>query len=231
MHFNTALFTLAGFASQVVGHGLITSPAPRAAGAASRAACGQAFQDGSTKDNTTFIEALTRGTFADSEYHADECNLFLCKGLQFADNTLNVHEYKPGQVVDIKLWVRIPHKGYANVSIVDTTTNAVIGQPLYNWPEYLGDDPRAVYPKNNTEFSITIPELGDKCVQPGHCVSPIPFSSSFSHSKIADKNLQRSSNGTGFQCPVFLKPTNPASTLLCPQSLFCGAVEFEEILS
>lgn len=75
--------------------------------------------------------------------------------------------------------IRIPHKGYANVSVVDTAANAVIGAPLISWPSNYAAS--ANPPANQTKFSVKIPELGGKCTVPGACVSP-PLSSPFSTS-------------------------------------------------
>ena len=55
---------------------------------------------------------------------------------------------------------------YANVSVVDTTTNSVIGSPLIAWPS--GYAASATPPLNQTDFSVTIPDnLGGKCSQAG----------------------------------------------------------------
>jgi hypothetical protein len=47
------------------------------------------------------VEGLPEAAKTDSSYKADACNLWLCRGLQFADNTANVETYTAGQTVHI----------------------------------------------------------------------------------------------------------------------------------
>lgn len=101
--------------------------------------------------------------------------VWLCKGQQFADNAANVQVYAPGEVVPIQVDLTIPHVGSANVSVVETATNAVLGQPLLSWPSGYADE-REFYagttPADQTDFSVTIPDdLGGKCAEAGACVS------------------------------------------------------------
>jgi hypothetical protein len=169
-----SIATLAGMAAlaaQVHGHAVVTKPAVREPSDATAAACGKLMVQFYKADNTSYPEALLRANpkgLTDG-YDAKKCNLWLCKGFQFGDNSAHVYTYKPGDVVDMEVYLRIPHKGYANVSVVDTTTNTVIGSPLLSWPDnYFGTmNP----PKNQTKFSVTVPDLGSKCTVPGVCVS------------------------------------------------------------
>ena len=57
------------------------------------------------------------------------------------------------------------------MSIVQTSTNKVIGEPLIVFDTY-ADEKAAVLPKNNTDFDVTIPtNLGKAdCSTPGDCV-------------------------------------------------------------
>lgn len=64
--------------------------------------------------------------------------------------------------------VRAPHAGTANVSIVETATNSIIGTPLITYSDF-GNNAYAI-PANQTSFSITIPDLGSKCAVAGACV-------------------------------------------------------------
>ncbi|KAK4216442.1 hypothetical protein QBC37DRAFT_416757 [Rhypophila decipiens] len=164
------LLSLAGLLSQVSAHGLVTKPATRAPGPATAAACGNVMNNFYKADNTSYPEALLRANPQGLKdgYDAKNCNLWLCKGYQFADNAANVKSYKAGDVVDLEVWIRIPHKGYANVSVVDTTTNTVVGTPLISWADNYAAV--ATPPADQTKFSVTIPELGDKCVTAGVCV-------------------------------------------------------------
>ncbi|KAM7199785.1 hypothetical protein V8F20_005655 [Naviculisporaceae sp. PSN 640] len=169
MQFST-LFSLAGLLAQASAHGLVTKPATRTPGAATAAACGNVMATFYRADNTSYPEALLRANpkgLTDG-YDASKCNLWLCKGYQFADNAANVKSYKTGDVVDLEVWIRIPHKGYANVSVVDTTTNKIIGTPLLSWPDNYAAS--TTPPADQTKFSVTIPELGDKCTTAGVCV-------------------------------------------------------------
>ncbi|KAK4239635.1 hypothetical protein C8A03DRAFT_13988 [Achaetomium macrosporum] len=171
MRFTVAsLLTLAGLVAQASAHGLVQKPATRTPGAATEAACGKTMADFYRADNTSYPEALLRANPGGLKngYDPKKCNLWLCKGYQFADNSANVQSYKPGQVVDLQVWIRIPHKGYANVSVVDTASNSVIGTPLKSWPDNYAVS--ANPPADQTKFSVTIPELGGKCTEAGACV-------------------------------------------------------------
>lgn len=169
---------LAAFASTALGHGYISSPPARQGGDASVAACGKAVVDTVRADNTSHVEGLPElAAGAGSGYHADLCNLWLCKGLQFADNVASVQSYKAGESVNMKIKLTIPHTGNANVSVVDTKSNKIIGTPLISWEKGYADE-RDFYggktPKDQVDFNITIPEdLGDKCATAGACVSAI----------------------------------------------------------
>ena len=98
----------------------------------------------------------------DADY---KCNAFLCRGYQFEDNTDNVQVLKAGEVLYFHInLIAGHHPGYAvssrpfsqrlefnglclrkNVSIVNTATNEIIGEPLRswdNWPDHLSGPPR-----------------------------------------------------------------------------------------
>lgn len=168
-----SLATLVGIATTVSSHGVITSPTPRIAGAVSRAACGTAITLLHKQDVTDHVEGMPQVAAVDSTYHADECNLWLCKGLQLDEEASGpVQTYSPGQVVPIEVYLRILHAGTANVSIVDTASNTVVGSELLYWDSY-ADEKLPAVPANNTLFSVTIPsdiEEG-KCTTAGECVS------------------------------------------------------------
>ncbi|XDG01316.1 hypothetical protein ABKA04_000931 [Annulohypoxylon sp. FPYF3050] len=168
------ILPLAAFAATVSAHGLILSPTPRGPGDASVAACGQSVVDNVKNDKTSHVEGLPELAAADPDYKADECNVWLCKGLQYGDNTANVQTYTAGQSVPIEVQLSIPHVGSANVSIVDTKTDTIIGSPLLSWPSGYADE-RQFYahttPANQTKFNVTIPDdLGTQCSEAGACV-------------------------------------------------------------
>ncbi|PGH26405.1 hypothetical protein AJ80_01903 [Polytolypa hystricis UAMH7299] len=171
MHLLPTAFVGLIFAVQTYAHGLLAKPATRAPDAATAAVCGQTMVDFYKQDNTSYPEALIRADGLDEDYDAENCNLWLCKGFQFEDNTENVFEYKPGDVVDLEVFIRIAHLGYANVSVVDTATNTVVGDFLKLWEDgYADPEDSPDFPEDQTNFSVTIPELDGKCTQAGECV-------------------------------------------------------------
>lgn len=170
MHIPTTATALLGLlAAQVSAHGLVTKPPTREPGAATAAVCGAKMVAFYKADNTSYPEALKREKGWDTGYNAAKCNLYLCRGFQFDDNKNQVQNYKPGDVVDMEVYIRIPHKGYANVSVIDLGTNTVIGDPLKKWADNYAASLNP--PKDQTNFTVTIPNLAGKCTSPGQCVS------------------------------------------------------------
>ena len=149
----------------VSAHGAISSPKPRPAGKAMAAACGQQVQNQQSSDPFGNIQGELQ--VAGKDMTAD-CNLWLCKGFQFADNSANVQSYTVGQKVPITFDLRAPHTGTANISIVDTKSNSIIGTPLVTYDTFASNSaPQAA---NEKSVSITIPDLGSKCATAGDCV-------------------------------------------------------------
>jgi len=171
MHFT--LPALLALVPTVLGHGLIQSPPSRPVGSAIVANCGNGVVTQIKQDNTSHVEGLPEAAAKDKQYNAAKCNLWLCKGLQFADNpAANIQTWTAGQVVPLKVWVRIPHEGSANVSIVDTKTNTVVGDFLKAWAKgYAPGKRESDVPADQKEFSVTIPSgLETKCATAGDCV-------------------------------------------------------------
>jgi len=165
-----SVITSAIFATVAWSHGILTKPYPRAIGPASLAACGPTIQAIIKSDNTSHVEGLPEAGATDSAYNAAKCDLWLCKGLQFEDNVANVVDFKPGEVVNLLVYLRVLHDGYANVSIVDTTKNEVIGEPLITFSDYANENLKTL-PANNTNMDVTIPRnLGSRCAAAGSCV-------------------------------------------------------------
>ena len=167
-----SLLALASIATTVSSHGVITSPTPRIAGTVSLAACGSGVTDLIEADVTSHVEGLPEAAAVDPDYHANECNLWLCKGLQLDTAASGpVQTYRRGQVVPIEVFIRVRHTGTANVSIVDTKSNTIIGDQLLYFDDY-ADTGVVDLPANNTAFSITIPRniKRGKCTRPGECV-------------------------------------------------------------
>ncbi|KAK1998621.1 hypothetical protein LX36DRAFT_748915 [Colletotrichum falcatum] len=150
-------------AAMVSAHGNIVSPPARAAGAAMAKACGQANVQAVTADPTIPLEDLINPPAT--------CQVNLCRGSKFEDNKANVQTFTPGQVVNMKAEIPIPHEGPMNVSIVNTATNKVIGEPLIVFDTY-ADENLAQLPANNTNFDITMPSNlpNGTCTTAGACV-------------------------------------------------------------
>ncbi|KAK8119502.1 uncharacterized protein PG998_004128 [Apiospora kogelbergensis] len=126
----------------VSAHGAISSPKPRPAGKAMAAACGQQVQNQQSSDPFGNIQGELQ--VAGKDMTAD-CNLWLCKGFQFADNSANVQSYTVGQ-----------------------KSNSIIGTPLVTYDTFASNSaPQAA---NEKSVSITIPDLGSKCATAGDCV-------------------------------------------------------------
>ncbi|KAK8051937.1 hypothetical protein PG993_003322 [Apiospora rasikravindrae] len=149
----------------VSAHGAISSPKPRPAGKAMAAACGQQVQNQQSSDAFGNIQGELQ--VAAKDMTAD-CNLWLCKGFQFEDNKANVQSFTVGQKVPITFDLRAPHTGTANISIVDTKSNSIIGTPLKTYDTFASNSaPQAADEKSVT---VTIPDLGGKCTTAGECV-------------------------------------------------------------
>ncbi|KAL2208628.1 hypothetical protein CC79DRAFT_1381754 [Sarocladium strictum] len=161
------LFRSVSLAASVVhltwGHAVVTSPTPRGSGDTQVATCGAAVTKKLLSDKAGPLENSL--AVADSDY---DCNLFLCRGYQFEDNANSVLALSEGDVVDFQVDIIAGHRpGYANVSVVDTTKNEVIGEPLKTWPVWLTGAPGG----DEADFTVTIPEdLPGDCATPGNCV-------------------------------------------------------------
>ncbi|RGP78222.1 hypothetical protein FLONG3_3638, partial [Fusarium longipes] len=154
------------FLPLVAAHGFIKSPSPRMPGDAYKAACGdQPFyqQESDINGNVQGIKQVVG-----SDLKAADCNLWLCKGFQFDDNKDNVQSYSLGEKIDFEINIAAPHTGYANVSVVKTSSDTIIGEPLIEFENYAAN---AGLDSNNTAFSVTLPEsLGGDCTKAGDCV-------------------------------------------------------------
>lgn len=157
---------LAAVVPLVAGHGLIKSPPHRLPGDAYEAACGQQPFYQQSSDVNGNVQGIMQ--VVGSDFNAAECNLWLCKGFQFDDNTDNVQSYTLGQTIDFEINIAAPHTGVANVSVVKTSTNSLIGTPLIEFTNYASNNG---VDANNTAFSVTMPSsLGGDCTTAGDCV-------------------------------------------------------------
>ncbi|KAH7921793.1 hypothetical protein BV22DRAFT_1106994 [Leucogyrophana mollusca] len=160
-----SFMTAASLASSTLAHGVISSPPRRLPGAAFEAACGS--QVYSIVDSDQFGNQQQEEQNFNSET-TSACQVYLCKGLLYADNESNLQKFSANQVVPIEIDIEAPHTGVANVSVVDTTTNTVLAGPLiYFNPAYSVSTP---IPANQTSFSVTVPDLGSSCSTAGVCV-------------------------------------------------------------
>ncbi|OJJ45639.1 hypothetical protein ASPZODRAFT_498040 [Penicilliopsis zonata CBS 506.65] len=167
MKYSSAVLTLSGLVTLVHGHGFVTSPQARMPGAAMEAACGTQIYDNQEADNYGNIQGELQ--VADSTYNATACDIWLCKGYKYEDNTDNVYTYSAGEVIPFVVDIRAPHTGTANVSIVKTSTDTMISSILKYWSVYASVS--TTIPYNNTNFNITMPDdLGDECTTGGECV-------------------------------------------------------------
>lgn len=208
-----SITTVIAAATAVSAHGVITKPIPRAAGSATTAACGKAIVTNIQGDITSHVEGLPELAAINADYHASECNLWLCRGIQYADNIANVQNYTLGQKVNIAVNLRIPHLGTANVSIVDTKKNVVLGSELYYWPHY-ADEALKVQPANQTNFNIVIPsDLGGACTVAGDCVSQYNLLLSLEALWTDTDDRNRLCNGGGME----LRPSRPTRVALTSQ--------------
>ncbi|KAK3688003.1 hypothetical protein B0T22DRAFT_142515 [Podospora appendiculata] len=160
-------FAALAAAATVSAHGNITSPPARLPGAAMAKACGQTGVTAVLQDGTIPLENLLPSPAS--------CQLFLCRGAVFADNTARVQTFTAGQVIPFTAIIPIPHEGPANVSIVNTATNTIIGTPLLVFDSY-ADESLPALPANNTAFSVTLPTgagaaaVAANCAVAGACV-------------------------------------------------------------
>ncbi|KJZ72446.1 hypothetical protein HIM_08115 [Hirsutella minnesotensis 3608] len=156
------LVAVAYFAASAAAHGKVLSPPARPAGRAMVQACGQEAVDSINKDDTIPLEDVLNPS--------PSCNLFLCRGAQFEDNQDAVQKFTPGQTINFKADLSIPHEGPCNVSVVDTATNKIVGDPLITFDSY-ADEKLPQLPANNTNFDVTMPNVpAGQCTKPGECV-------------------------------------------------------------
>ncbi|KGO36100.1 Chitin-binding, domain 3 [Penicillium expansum] len=165
----TPALAFASIISLVNAHGFVTSPAARQPGTAMGAACGKQVLSNQESDKYGNIQGELQVAATQSDYNAAECDIWLCKGYKFADNKDNVQSYTAGEKVDFTVDIRAPHTGVANVSVVTTSSNKVIGAPLISWDVYASTATGVT--ANETSFSVTIPDdLGSQCATAGDCV-------------------------------------------------------------
>lgn len=164
--FSTFILTCLIFATSAFAHGVVTSPVPRRAGTQLTNVCGAGPAQVLSNDVTAPIENAVKQVNAAT---TADCSLFFCRGLQLADNLDLVQTFPAGTIVPMTINIRVRHIGPANVSIVSTKTQALMGPALFSWPVFADPAAAANPPANETSFSVTIPDLGGQCAQLGAC--------------------------------------------------------------
>lgn len=89
-------------------HGYVSSPTARTPGPAGDAACGKMAMDDIWKDNTSHVEGLPELAAKDSDFRPEKCNLWLCKGMWYDDNSNHLQTYSPGEEVHMTVLLTIP---------------------------------------------------------------------------------------------------------------------------
>lgn len=163
----TNFVPLLAVAAMASAHGIVTSPPARAAGDAFKTACGQQVFNSLNSDQYGNMQQLQNIGASQKDFDESACDLSLCKGLQFEDNSANIQKFTAGQVISMKVDIRAPHTGVANVSVVSLETNTIIGEPMMKWDIYASNS--ASIPKNNTDFTIKIPDVASSCGNAGAC--------------------------------------------------------------
>ncbi|KAF2268746.1 hypothetical protein CC78DRAFT_551199 [Lojkania enalia] len=163
-----AISAFAGLVSTVAGHGYVVSPAPRMPGDAMVKACGQQVFNNQNSDHYGNVQGELQVANGQSDFDAATCNVWQCKGFQFEDNTANVKSFSVGEVVPMTVEIRAPHTGTANVSVVKTSSNSILGDALISWDVYASNS--APITEDQTSFEITIPEAASECTTAGDCV-------------------------------------------------------------
>ncbi|TID24826.1 chitin binding protein [Venturia nashicola] len=162
------ILALMSLVPAALAHGTISSPTPRKPGAAYKAACGEQVYNNQASDALGNVQGILQVASSQKDYNPAKCDVWLCKGYQFDDNSANIQTYTAGQKIDMAIRIGAPHTGVANVSIVDTKANSVIGDALISFDDYASVS--HTMPANNSAFSITMPDLGSKCATAGDCV-------------------------------------------------------------
>ncbi|KAL8383254.1 hypothetical protein RB595_006824 [Gaeumannomyces hyphopodioides] len=157
-------------ATGVFGHGRVLTPLAREVGDGFKQNCGEQMFNNVKGDPNGNIQQLAQQAPRQG-FDASKCQLELCKGIPFSDNDKadRIQKFSPGQKVDFVVAITAPHSGICNVSVVDTTSNSVIGTPLIEFDNYAST--KTGVAKNNTNFSVTMPaSLPSKCGTAGACV-------------------------------------------------------------
>jgi len=156
---------IVGLVASVAAHGFINSPTPRMPGEGLKAACGEQVFNNQFSDRYGNIQGSLQNLQGD---HPD-CHMWQCKGIPFSDAG-EIFSYSAGQVIHMKVDIRAPHDGVANVSIVKARSDKTIGSPLISWDKYaLTSSPMSEHPEW-TSFDIKLPDVSKECAKAGDCI-------------------------------------------------------------
>ncbi|KAF9258026.1 hypothetical protein L218DRAFT_838708, partial [Marasmius fiardii PR-910] len=105
----------------------------------------------------------------DAGYNATACHLYFCRGAQYEDNVNSTRDHAPGTVVPFHIDIKAHHTGWVNVSIVNLATQTPMAR-LFTWDIYANDTLDLWdWPKNESDFKVTVPNMGGQCSQPSAC--------------------------------------------------------------
>ena len=206
----SAVVALAGFASSVAAHGFISSPTPRMPGKGLSAACGEQVFNQQSSDHYGNVQGAQQNMQGDFP----DCKIWQCKGVPFSDAG-KIFSYTAGEVIPMKVEIRAPHDGVANVSIVSTSTDKIIGKPLISWDKYaLTSTPISAHPEW-TSFDITMPDVSSECAKAGDCVIQWYWdapSINQTYESCIDFSMGGGSGGNSTQPTEPTKPTEPSAS-------------------
>ncbi|ESK91812.1 chitin binding [Moniliophthora roreri MCA 2997] len=158
--FKLSVLLLASLVAQTIGHAAVKKPP---FGSVAQKACGAPVYKLLTSDLAGPMEAVELKI--DDDYDPEACDLYFCRGANYEDNVDNTREYEAGTVVPFEIDIVAHHTGYA----VDLAAKVPIAR-LFTWPVYANESlGPSKWPKNESSFEVTIPDLGGKCSESGAC--------------------------------------------------------------
>uniref|UniRef100_A0A0W0F5X8 Chitin-binding type-4 domain-containing protein n=1 Tax=Moniliophthora roreri TaxID=221103 RepID=A0A0W0F5X8_MONRR len=164
--FKLSVLLLAFLVAQTIGHAAVKKPPVRNFGSVAQKACGAPVYKLLT-NLAGPMEAVELKI--DDDYDPEACDLYFCRGANYEDNVDNTREYEAGTVVPFEIDIVAHHTGYANVSVVNLAAKVPIAR-LFTWPVYANESlGPSKWPKNESSFEVTIPDLGGKCSESGAC--------------------------------------------------------------
>ncbi|KAF8664112.1 hypothetical protein AX16_000802 [Volvariella volvacea WC 439] len=159
----------ASLLATATGHASVKSPTPRLVGPAMQAACGAARLITPPLPDLNGPAALQRSILNTMQKPVISTSAEVINGKIICIS--NTRVYKPDTAVTFHVDIQPCHTGYANVTIYNTVTQRAIAPALKTWPVYADDViPPWEWPPDKSDFTVTIPDLGTQCSQPGACI-------------------------------------------------------------